>query len=494
MKAGKVKLLLWARDGDSVDNAGEKIVTLLRAARAEAVPMICALTRRTIAKALHMSTKQGVVGVLDTSCVQDKYTVLLKFIHKYYASLQEACKTPLSALPTNISPNRRSVIKSLRFEDPALLSPLSDVKTHEPAEEGETEWLDRIVDSLNLSLAIDEERALVASCLDSDDDDDESLVSVEGELRTWADVATDDGEKVVQLLDEEGSATSILTDRDDVEDDDVVESPATVLHMPPHSVHFTTVSTLDDEDGDDKLTTQGEHHVHTETEPATESIELDVVDKEFTQLSMRDRRNSRRQSANSSHGRWSSYRSPTGLPDRKSLTPIDSPSRNRPSTASFSMDNPAETPDRAIQRLSVRSGDSGRDSLGGMVSGSVVVIDHGSSVTRAGFSGEDLPKNSFPSVVAPTTIFKSVRLFIHICISIICTLSTNLSCSLYLQSKALNEDRIDSPPVSYYVGQRALTQTGSRWPYQNGNISCWEDMEAIWYVLGVLLHAMYYYV
>ena len=426
VKAGKAKLLLWARDGDSVDNAGEKIVTLLRAARAEAVPMICALTRRTIAKALHMSTKQGVVGVLDTSCVQDKYTVLLKFIHKYYASLQEASKTPLSALPTNTSPNRRSVIKSLRFEDPAILSPLSDVKTHEPSEEVETEWIDRMVDSLNLSIAIDEERALVASCLDSsDDDDDESLVSVEGELRTWADVATDDGEKVVQLLDEEGSATSILTDRDDDdEDDDFVESPATV-HMPPHSVHFTTVSTLEDENGDEKLTTQGEHHIQTEMEPAAESIELDVVDREFTQLSMRDRRNSRRQSANSSHGRWSSYRSPTGQPDRKSLTPIDSPSRNRPSTSSFSMDVPAETPDRATHRLSVRSGDSGRDSLGGMVSGSVVVIDHGSSVTRAGFSGEDLPKNSFPSVVAPTTIFKSVRLLIHICmsiyLSIICT-------------------------------------------------------------------------
>ena len=417
VKAGKAKLLLWARDGDSVDNAGEKIVTLLRAARAEAVPMICALTRRTIAKALHMSTKQGVVGVLDTSCVQDKYTVLLKFIHKYYASLQEASKTPLSALPTNTSPNRRSVIKSLRFEDPALLSPLSDVKTHEPAEEVETEWLDRLVESLTLSLAIDEERALVASCLDSDDDDDESLVSVEGELRTWADVATDDGEKVVQLLDEEGSATSILTDRDD-DEDDFAGSPATVLHMPPHSVHFTTVSTLDDEDGDEKLTTLGDSQPQIEVQPAAESIELDVVDREFTQLSMRDRRNSRRQSANSSHGRWSSYRSPTGLPDRKSLTPIDSPSRNRPSTASFSMDNPAETPDRAIQRLSVRSGDSGRDSLGGMVSGSVVVLDHGSSVTRAGFSGEDLPKNSFPSVVAPTTIFKSVRLLTRIYVSI----------------------------------------------------------------------------
>ena len=414
-----MKMLLWARDGDAVDNAGEKIVTLLRAARAEAVPMICALTRRTIAKALHMSTKQGVVGVLDTTGVHDKYIVLMKFIQKYYASLQEASKTPLSALPTNISPNRRSVIKSLRFEDPALLSPLSDVKTHVSTEEVETEWLDRLVDSLTLSLAIDEERALVASCLDSDDDDDvESLVSVEGELRTWADVATDDGEKVVQLLDEEGSATSILTDRDDDEDDDVVESPATVIHMPPNSVHFTTVSTLEDEDGDEKLTTHGDSHPQIEMQPAAESIELDVVDKEFTQLSMRDRRNSRRQSANSSHGRWSSYRSPTGLPDRKSLTPIDSPSRNRPSTASFSMDNPAETPDRAIQRLSVRSGDSGRDSLGGMVSGSVVVLDHGSSVTRAGFSGEDLPKNSFPSVVAPTTIFKSVRLLIRIYVSI----------------------------------------------------------------------------
>jgi len=82
--------------------------------------------------------------------------------------------------------------------------------------------------------------------------------------------------------------------------------------------------------------------------------------------------------------------------------------------------------------------------------GSTVVIDNGSYMVRAGFSSDDFPRSIFPSAVAVTE-----------------PPSEHAS----INSK---ED------ACYFVGQKALHQVDMRRPYQSGQVTEWEDMEAIW--------------
>lgn len=75
----------------------------------------------------------------------------------------------------------------------------------------------------------------------------------------------------------------------------------------------------------------------------------------------------------------------------------------------------------------------------------IVVIDHGSSNMRVGFSNSEIPSSIFPSVV-----------------------SSQMSASE------------SSDQRSYFVGKPATQKPTRRMSYINGRISNWEDMEAIW--------------
>lgn len=80
---------------------------------------------------------------------------------------------------------------------------------------------------------------------------------------------------------------------------------------------------------------------------------------------------------------------------------------------------------------------------------STVVIDNGSYMIRAGFSLDEFPRSIFPSAVAITSPPDGAS----------------------INSK---------DDACYYVGQKALLQEDMYRPYQNGQVTQWEDMEAIW--------------
>ncbi|KAF1742725.1 hypothetical protein MXB_5614, partial [Myxobolus squamalis] len=80
-----------------------------------------------------------------------------------------------------------------------------------------------------------------------------------------------------------------------------------------------------------------------------------------------------------------------------------------------------------------------------------IVIDNGSGICKAGFSGEDYPRVAFPSIVGQP---KHVGVMIGVC-----------------------------NKKNYFIGDEAQNKRGMlalRYPIEHGIVTNWEDMERIW--------------
>jgi hypothetical protein len=79
MKVGRIRAIIFATDPEDSEVVAEKLAEIASTARSSGVPVLHALTRRGLAKALGDDMRQTAIGVLDPDGVYDEFKAIRDF-------------------------------------------------------------------------------------------------------------------------------------------------------------------------------------------------------------------------------------------------------------------------------------------------------------------------------------------------------------------------------------------------------------------------------
>lgn len=79
MNVGRIRAIIFATDPEDSEIVAERLTEIASAARSLGIPVLHALNRRGLAKALDDDMRQTAIGVLDPDGVYDEFKAIRDF-------------------------------------------------------------------------------------------------------------------------------------------------------------------------------------------------------------------------------------------------------------------------------------------------------------------------------------------------------------------------------------------------------------------------------